>query len=191
MSDGESRRRSWTTSEVRLLMEWAGRRPVPEICEELGRTEASVRSKAGELRRRGADVSLRCYESKLVWCPNCATWRTKVFGRSGTCLVCRLRERVARSERRCEEALASLPDEARAEFLSKQFKRGSAAPPRPRADAAEGASRYEAARSEAEFAVLVERWEVARLRRMANAEKMRLSRIRRKARTFDAGDEAG
>ena len=184
-----SRGRSWTTSEVRLLMEWAGRRPLPDICNDLGRTEASVRSKVGELRRCGADVSLRYYESKLVWCPNCATWRTRVFGRTGTCLVCRLRERVARSERRCEEALASLPDEARAEFLSKQFKRGSVASPMPRADAPEGASRYEATKAEAEHAVLVEHWEVDHLRKMANAEKMRLSRIRKKARTFNADDE--
>ena len=173
--------RSWTTSEVRCLLEWAGKRPLPDICMDLGRTEASVKSKAAELRRDGQEVSLRFYKSELVWCPNCATWRTKVFRATGMCLVCRLKERVGRAERKCEEALAGLPDEARAEFLSKQRKRGSAIPLKPKVVPPLGNTPYEAMKFEADSAVAAEQWEVACLRKMANAEKTRLSRIRRKA----------
>ena len=181
MGVAKSHGRSWTTSEVRCLLEWAGKRPLSDICAELGRTEASVKSKAAELRRSGQKVSLRFYESKLVWCPNCATWRTKVFRATGMCLVCRLKERVGRAERKCEEALAALPDEARAEFLSKQRKRGSAVPLKPKIVPPTGNTPYEAMKYQADSAAATELWEVACLRRMANAEKTRLSRIRRKA----------
>ena len=179
---GSMPRRSWTTSEVRFLKKWAGRISANEICEALGRSKASVQSKVCELRKGGEGVSLRHYESVLVWCPNCATWRTKVFKGTGLCLVCRLRSRVDRCRRRCEEALLELPDEARAEFLSKQFKRGSIIPPKPKMKKADGSSEYERRRCEEENAVAIEEWEVSYLRRMANAEKARLYRIREKAK---------
>lgn len=70
---GSMPRRSWTTSEVRFLKKWAGRISANEICEALGRSKASVQSKVCELRKGGEGVSLRHYESVLVWCPNCAT----------------------------------------------------------------------------------------------------------------------
>ena len=190
MSNGKPQRRNWTTSEVKRLEELAGRAPVAEICEELGRSEPSVRSKAADLRANGMRISLKHYESPLVWCPSCATWRTKVFKRTGECLVCRLEERVDRAKRRCDEALDGLSDEARAEFLSKQFIKGSSIPPRPALKHAESLSAYERAKRDAEHAVLVERWEAARLRKMANAEKTRLSRIRRKARDSRASESA-
>lgn len=174
-------RKSWTTSEVRCLLEQAGKRPLSDICAELGRTEASIKSKAAELRRSGQKVSLRFYESELVWCPNCATWRTKVFRATGMCLVCRLKKRVGRAERKCEEALAALPDETRAEFLSKQHKRGSAVPLKPKVVPPTGNTPYETMKFQADSATAIELWEVACLRKMANAEKTRLSRIRRKA----------
>ena len=59
-----------------------------------------------------------------------------MFKGTGLCLVCRLRSRVDRCRRRCEE----------------------------------------------ENAVAIEEWEVSYLRRMANAEKARLYRIREKAK---------
>lgn len=181
MNGAKPHGKSWTTSEVKYLLEWAGKRSVPDICKDLGRTEASVRSKAAELRRSGQEMSLRFYESKLVWCPSCATWRTKVFGATGMCLVCRLKERVARAESKCEEALAALPDEARAEFLSKQHKRGSGIPLKPKVVPPLSNTPYDSMKFQADSAVAAERWEVACLRKMANAEKTRLSRIRRKA----------
>ena len=128
---GSMPRRSWTTSEVRFLKKWAGRISANEICEALGRSKASVQSKVCELRKGGEGVSLRHYESVLVWCPNCATWRTKVFKGTGLCLVCRLRSRVDRCRRRCEEALLSFLRSARG-ILSKQFKRGSSILRNPR-----------------------------------------------------------
>lgn len=187
MAEIRPTRKPWTTSDVKRLQEWAGRRPLSEICEDLDRTEASVTSKANELRKNGVNISLRFYRSKLVWCPNCATWRTRAFKKSGNCLVCRLKERVARAERKCEEALAALPDKTRAEFLSKQYKRGCSVPKRIKTGSPCGNLPYDVMKFQAENAIAAERWEVERLRRMANAEKSRLCRIRRKADQVDAG----
>ncbi len=124
MEDGKLKRRAWTTSEERLLVDGAGRIPPCEICRLLDRSESSIKAKAAELRRRGMEVSLRYYESDLVWCPKCATWRTKVFKRSGECIVCRLKERLARQEEKCSVSLSEMPDDAGQLFLPNSSKEG-------------------------------------------------------------------
>ena len=187
MDNEKVARKNWTTSEIKRLCDWAGRRPLREICEELGRSEASVRGKARELRKEGREISLRFYESNLVWCSNCATWRTKVFSKTGACLVCRLRERVDRAKAKCDGALSALPDEARAEFLSKQSKRGSCPPQKPKLVSPRDNSPYEVKKAQVANALAAEEWQVAYLRKMANAEKTRLLRIRRKAKDAEKG----
>lgn len=190
MEDGKLKRRAWTTSEERLLVDGAGRIPPCEICRLLDRSESSIKAKAAELRRRGMEVSLRYYESDLVWCPKCATWRTKVFKRSGECIVCRLKERLARQEEKCSVSLSEMPDDARAAFLAKQFKRGSIVPPKPVIAQPKNNSPYCKAETDANHAVSIEQWEASYYRKLISAEKMRLSRIRKKLETCVAHQQS-
>ena len=152
------------------------------------------KGKVCELRKGGEGVSLRHYESVLVWCPNCATWRTKVFKGTGLCLVCRLRSRVDRCRRRCEEALLELPDEARAEFLSKQFKRGSSIPPKPKMEKRQTAPRNTRGAGARRRTLSPSRNGRSRISgEWPNAEKARLYRIREKAKGAEergCGDRA-
>lgn len=173
-------RRPWSTLEVRFLLDNAGKLPVPVIAEELNRSEASIRAKASKLKKDGCDVCLRHFESSLVWCPKCATWRSKLFKKSGECRVCRTRDRLQRNERRCQLAVNALPAEKRAQYLMHSKTLGGSLPPRPPFPNLDGKTRYESSALQEQYNLDIENWETECLLKRIYAAKTRLMRIRRK-----------
>lgn len=176
---------NWTTSEIKYLIDIAGHEPLSEICRELHRSEYSVQSKANILRKLGFEVSLRYYKNSLAWCPQCATWRSRIFKTTGLCLVCRLRNRLNRCKQDCERALDNLSEEERSDFLRHSLKKGSLIPPRPSKPKPKNSSFYESEKAEAIYALDMEKREVVLLSRQINAEKSRLLRIRSKLHSLD------
>jgi hypothetical protein len=75
----------WTTSDIKLLSDGAGKIPVLEICRQVKRTRTAVCKMASRL-----GLSLRVHEASLVWCVSCATWRT-ALDKDGLCGVCHKR----------------------------------------------------------------------------------------------------
>ncbi|MEG1247060.1 hypothetical protein, partial [Gordonibacter sp.] len=75
------RGRAWTVGELSYLRKWAGRKSVAEMCRHLRRTQKAV-----ELQMQRMGLSQRHYARRLVWCPNCCAWRTKLT--LGFCPVC-------------------------------------------------------------------------------------------------------
>lgn len=153
--------------------------PSAKLCQELRRSESSVRAKIRELNSSGACLSLRYYEPTLIWCAQCATWRTRLFGKTGQCLVCRSRQRLERIQDNCEEELSHVSAARLEKYLRHSKKLGSKLPARPLLPQVGNATRYEKARQEELYLIALEEWEVRCLRMQINAEKMRLSRIRK------------
>ena len=80
-----SAQRPWTTDEIDRLRDMAGRLPRRDICRELKRSSGAVKMAAKRL-----GLSLRCCRTRLVWCDECAGWRSAV-DKDGRCRVCRMR----------------------------------------------------------------------------------------------------
>ncbi len=173
-------RRPWSTLEVRFLLENAGKLPVSGIAKQLKRSEAAIRAKTSKLKKDGYDISLKHYESKLVWCPTCATWRSKLFKRTGECRVCRTRDRLQRNERRCQLAIDALPADKRAQYLTHSRGFGGSLPTKPPYPRLEGKTIYESNMLQEQYILEIENWETACLLKRINAAKTRLMRIRRK-----------
>lgn len=173
-------RRSWTTLEERYLREQAGLISIEDLCAALGRSESSIRSKVTQMRKNGESISLAYFESSLVWCPQCATWRTKLFKRSGLCPVCRLQERLEKNERKCDEALTCLASSQRQNYIRSLQYLGSDFPPKPIRCKYSQKTRFQQVKSDDDYLVAVESWESACLKKRINAAKTRLMRIREK-----------
>ena len=170
-----SSQRPWTTDEVEALRSMAGRVTRREICRQLKRSRKSVEHAAARL-----GLSLRCYVSKLVWCDECAIWRSRI-DKDGRCRVCAMRERLAGREAACAEALAAMTPEQRAVYDENEAKRGTRrfpARPKPRIAGSCPISRYERERAKAAYLLDIEEWEHRRLKLPYDAAKTRLRRMR-------------
>lgn len=169
----------WTTADEQFLLKSAGVLTRREICRELKRSRKSVEHKAKRL-----GISLRCFVSKLTWCNNCATWRTTVSERTGYCRVCAKREMLARSEQRVSDELAHLNFNQRTIYLNEEAHRGTRQPPpKPVKQASTVGSLYTRKKAEEQYQKDLERWEIACLDQLINANKTRLKRIRQKLGT--------
>lgn len=169
-----SAQRPWTTADVRYLAEHAGRIPRRDICLALKRSSMAVYKMAKRL-----GLSLRVPVRGLVWCDECASWRTWVSERTGSCRVCQMRERLAGREAACAEALAAMTPEQRAVYAESEAKRSTRRhAPRPQRRRTDDMGLFEAARAEREWFAAVEEWEYRRLKLPYDAAKTRLRRMR-------------
>ena len=174
-----AKQNAWTTTDEQFLIKYAGVLTRREICRELKRSHRSVETKAERL-----GISLRCYVSKLTWCNNCATWRSNVSERTGYCRVCAKREMLERSEKRVSDELAHLNFDQRTLYLNEESHRGTRKlPSKPEKQASVVGSLYARKKAEEQYLKDVERWEVACLDQLINANKTRLKRIRQKLGT--------
>lgn len=174
MRRGESLR-PWTVAEERRLREMAGRVPRREIAWRLRRSNESVRQKA---KRMG--LSLRCWEPRCAQtCPRCGMARERM-GKSGACRPCELRDLIARADADAAEAMAALPQEARATYQRTEARTQSSVPPKPPEPATDGMAAYRAAKARDEWAQSLEAWDTARLTRVLKAKRRRVERMRKK-----------
>lgn len=170
---------AWTTKEEQFLLDNAGVLTRREICKELKRSAKSVKRKAERL-----GISLRCYTGSLAWCNQCATWRTTVSDSTGYCRVCAKREMLAKSEQRVSNELARLNFSQRSKYLLEEAHRGARkTPAKPSKQASTVGSLYARKKAEEDYLKALERWEVACLDQLVNANKTRLKRIRQKLGT--------
>ena len=173
----------WSAGEIAYVKNAMGYLSPAEIAEALGRSERAV---ARLLAREGwgtaADATAEEDAPSLVWCDQCSTWRTSLESKTGWCRVCSLRERLARREAACAEALAALTPEERAVYRrneARRKRRRALARPKMRAyDASDPADRRKAER---EYAVALENWEYTVLKLRYDAVKTRLKRMRVKS----------
>lgn len=171
--------RPWTTDEIAYLIGAAGRIPRRDICRELRRGKRSVESMVRELRLHGVDVTLRCFRPRLVWCDECASWRTCLDARTGKCRVCTMRDRLAGREDACAEALASMDPAARAVYEKSEAKRMTRKiPQRPVKRESCPVSRYEREKADDAYLRAMEQWEWQCLKLRYDAAKTRLRRMR-------------
>ena len=167
--------RPWTTEELRILHDAAGRIPAASIARALGRPAGAV-AKAAE--RQG--LSLRCRVPRLVWCDECAKWRSHVDA-DGRCSVCRMRAQLQGREAACAEALAAMDPAQRAVYEDGEPRRRTRRlPPRPVERPSCPASRWQREKAAADHALAVEDWERRCLKLRYDAAKTRLRRMREK-----------
>lgn len=175
------RKRDWTAEELSWLAEHAGKLPLRSIADHLGRTQGAVKQAA-----RRAGVSLRCGMPQLAWCPRCATWRSSVAP-EGTCRVCREQDKLDGRKAACEQALAAMTPEQRSRYQAAERWRGPRKTedrPKPGVSASSPASMRSRRLAQQRHLLEVEEWEWRRLRRAYDAEKTRLSRMRRACGDF-------
>lgn len=167
--------RPWTSAEERRLRELAGSVPRREVAWLLKRSNESVRQKA---KRMG--LSLRCWEPRCAsTCPRCGMARTEM-GKSGACRPCELRDLIAKADADAADAMARLPQEARATYQRTEARTQSAVPPKPPEPDTEGMTAYRAAKARDEWAQAMEAWDVKRLTRVLKAKRRRVERMREK-----------
>ena len=166
----------WTTSDIRYLRENAGHVPIAELARHLKRSQQAIRSRACIL-----GVSIRCYRRTMVWCDQCATWRTALDS-DGRCPICRLRDQLQAVEGRISDELQAAPEDVRELYARTESLRASAVKSVPMGEWQEG-SEYDRQRVQEVYLRNVEEAERATLQRMVDACKTRLKRIREKRGT--------
>lgn len=172
--------RPWTTDELDRLRDMAGRIPAHAIACGLDRSYWSVVKAAERI-----DISLRCRIPRLVWCNECATWRSRIDA-NGRCPVCSMREMLAGREAACSRELAAMTLEQRSVYAKQESGRGtrsSSIKARPRKRESCPISRYEREKAEADYLLAIEDWERRRLTLQYNAAKTRLRRMREQVGT--------
>ncbi len=175
------RHRAWTTREVAFLIDAAGRLPLRTICKRLGRSESAVESMASKLNRSGEHLTLKCWSSRLVWCNECATWRTGIDDKTGRCRVCTMREQLRGREDACSRELAIMTPEQRLVYERTEAQRRTRkALERPQKRGSCPMSRYERSKAEERYLIDLEEWEYRTLRLRYDAAKTRLRRMREK-----------
>lgn len=115
--------------DVDRLRDMAGRLPRRDICRELKRSSGAVKMAAKRL-----GLSLRCCRTRLVWCDECAGWRSAV-DKNGRCRVCRMREQLAGREAAYVEVYASMTPRQRPPTTTRRPSAGtrpSSLGPRPK-----------------------------------------------------------
>lgn len=161
------------------MRKYAGVLTRREICRHLKRSTKSVKRKSERL-----GVSLRCFKTKLNWCPVCAKWRSTVSPKTGKCRVCSKRKSLMDGEWRVSDALAQLTPEQRLIYEEEESKRGKRrVPPRPIKMQVSPENRYKFAKEEERYAIAIEAWEIKCLDLDIDANKSRLKRIREKLGT--------
>lgn len=171
-----SAQRPWTTDDIAALQDMAGRLPAVRIAQELGRSYWSLAHAAERL-----GVSLRCSLTQLVWCNECARWRSHTSTKTGQCKVCRMRDQLAGREAACAETLAAMTQKQRAVYTAQEAGRGtrkSSLKPRPKKRESCSVSRYERSKAEAAYQLDLEEWEYRSLKLPYDAAKTRLRRMR-------------
>ena len=171
-----ARQQAWTTEEITQLQDMAGRLSRREICRSLKRTRKSVQCMADRL-----GLSLRCYQSRLVWCVECASWRSRVSPKTGRCRVCQMREQLRGREDACTQVLEQMSEKQRRTYLdaeSLRHTRSTSLEPRPQKRASCPVSMYERAKAEEQYLLDLEEWEYRRVLLPYNAAKKRLQRMR-------------
>lgn len=166
----------WTRENVERLRDLAGRVPAVRIAGILG---CSYWSAVKAAERLG--LSLRCCRVRLVWCAECASWRSEVDRRTGRCRVCRMREQLAGREAACVEEYMAMTPAQRKAYDKEEAKRGtrpSSLGPRPAKRASCPVSRFERDRAESAYLLDLEEWEHRRALLPYNAAKKRLQRMR-------------
>lgn len=174
----EARNRDpFSPDDLEAILQWAGVRSVDSIAYALGRSAEEVDNAAFLI---GLDTRLECPD--LVWCDECATWRTSVSERTGRCRVCEMHHRTEGREAACAEALASMTPEQRALYVSTESRRQGFKPPQriPPLAIPDGATEREAEAIKARHAAAVEEWEYRRAKLLYDATKTRLRRMREK-----------
>ena len=166
----------WTTSDVRYLRENAGHVPIAELAKHLKRSQQAIRIRASML-----GISIRCYRRTMVWCDQCATWRTETDA-DGRCPICRLRDQLQAVEGRISDELQAAPEDVRELYARTESLRASAVKSVPMGEWLEG-SEYDRQRVQEIYLRNVEEAERATLQRMVDACKTRLKRIREKRGT--------
>lgn len=170
-----SAQRPWTTAEIDRLRDMAGRIPVREICRQLKRSRKSVEHAAARL-----GLSLRCCRTRLVWCDECASWRSRLND-DGKCRVCQMRDQLAGREAACVDEYVSMTPEQRAVYDEEESSRGtrpSSLGPRPTMRESCPLSRYQRDKARSDYFLAIEAWEHRRVLLPYNAAKTRLKRMR-------------
>lgn len=167
--------RPWTTEEIASLIDMAGRLSKREICRQLRRSSASVKTMACRL-----DISLRCYKARLVWCDECATYRSHLDA-DGRCRICRMRDQLQGREAACADVMDAMkPEDRRIYEDAETLRQTRRMPPKPRKHESCPMSRYERAKAESRHLLDLEEWEWYCLKLRYDAAKTRLRRMREK-----------
>lgn len=178
-----ARCRPWSVSEVRYLVENAGRMPKRDICRHLRRSSRSVECKAYHLRGEGVAIDLRHHVPRLSTCPACGRLSSRM-GRDGICEPCRRRAQLAEVHARIAELMALLPPEERATYEATEAEVESRRDPMPPSPVTAGLSAYARDRAEEAHAIACEEALTRNILREVKAAQKRKERVEKKVRSM-------
>lgn len=171
-------KRKWTAEELGYLLENAGRVPLGDLCEAMGRPRETLEAVAARVRECGYPISLT-----TATCPMCGR-RAPLDWKTGICRPCLHGARHAETQRQISEILQFLSAEDRAIYEDSEAEVGQ---PRVREQMpkpptlSRDASETDRMRAEDAYCLDLAEWEARRSHRILKAAQKRKERIRRKA----------
>ena len=178
-----ARQHPLTIADYAYVLANAGKVPAREIRRHLRITKNQLEAARRKLNRQGANITLRCFRSKLSLCPSCGCMRATVDNRWGICEPCRRARQLAEIQARTAELLGLLPESERALYAETEAEVESSADPMPSMPPTRGMSEYQRAKTTDEHDRAMERWLSTYYRRRVKAAQKRKERIEKKLRT--------
>lgn len=171
-----AKRNEWTTAEIQYLKEHAGRTTKRDIQFALKRSESSIKLMAHRL-----GLSLRVPLWRLVWCDECAAWRTSINERTGRCKVCQARANLSNTESRCTEVYQRMTAAQKEVYDESETKRGRRKEfiPRPKFPEVGHLNEYAASKAKQDYYKALEAWNLEKVDVEYTACRKRLERMRR------------
>lgn len=175
-----ARQHPLTTADYEYVLEHAGKVPARKIRRELRITKNQLEAARRKLNRQGANITLRCFRSRLSLCPSCGCMRSTVDNRWGICEPCRRARQLAEIQARTADLLELMPESERALYAETEAETESTADPMPSMPSTRGMSEYQRAKAADEHDRAMERWLATYYRRRVRAAQKRKERIEKK-----------
>lgn len=169
-------RKDWTVEEEAFLKKNAGKAPVDDLSEMLGRSIASIKQKALYLNRQGACISLRYIAPRTVACPVCGHMRSRI-GQSGMCRPCELRKLIQKADEDTAVAMQRLSAAQREIYNGNEPKIGSRIDPMPPLPALPKNDARKEKRMIEDYDLACEKVEIVNLNRRLKAKRRRCERM--------------
>lgn len=173
------RAKVWTTKDLKQVYELVGKIPPREIRRKLRLSKRQLYYACELLRKQGKNVTLRCYTSRLDYCPACGC-RRSTLGSYGICEPCRKTKQLEDIKYRSALIFEQLPMHERAVYEETDTEIGSNSIPMPKPRSLKGLNSYERAKAIDDYDLAMEQWSIANLTRQVKSAQKRKERMEKK-----------
>lgn len=169
-------RKEWSKNEEQYLIDHAGKLPLADLSEIMGRSVASIKHKTMLLNREGHALSLRYVPPRTIPCPSCGKMRSRI-NRQGLCRCCELEEMIQKVNADMTSALSRMSVKQRDIYRVNDARLSSRVDAMPPAPVFPKKNPRAHKRIQEDYDIACEQVEIRNLERVLKARRRRYERM--------------